>query len=228
MEPPPSMSAQDLQAARETVIAGFRPLAADDVVLGQYDGYRETEGIADDSATDTFAAARLWIDTERWRDVPFLLRTGKQLAASEQQVSLIFRAPEGPLRSAAGSRCDILTIKMAGSGQVSLQLLVKQPGEGSELQVATSELLLASLPDADPLPPYVRLIHDVICADRTLFTRPDGLGYAWDTIAPILANRPQLQPYQPGSWGPAAAAGLAGPDGWQLGRKDDDETSGSD
>ena len=82
MEPPLSMSAEDLQAARESVIAAFRPLGQDDVVLGQFDGYRETEGVADDSTTDTFVAARLWIDTDRWHGVPFLLRTGKQLAES--------------------------------------------------------------------------------------------------------------------------------------------------
>jgi len=99
MEPPLSMSADDLQAARESVIGAFRPLDPNEVVYGQYAGYRETEGIAADSTTDTFVAARLWVDTHRWQGVPFLLRTGKKLAVSAQRVSLVFRPAEGPLRS---------------------------------------------------------------------------------------------------------------------------------
>ena len=78
MEPPLSMGAEDLQDAREAVIAAFRPLDPSDVVLGQYATYRQTEGIAPDSTTDTYVAARLWIDTDRWRDVPFVLRTGQE------------------------------------------------------------------------------------------------------------------------------------------------------
>ena len=70
------------------MIACFRPLDPDEVVLGQYDGYRDVEGVADDSDTDTFIAARIWVDTDRWRGVPFLLRTGKRLAVSEQRVTL--------------------------------------------------------------------------------------------------------------------------------------------
>jgi glucose-6-phosphate 1-dehydrogenase len=217
MEPPVSMSAGDLQAAREGVIAAFRPLAKDDVVLGQYDGYLDTEGVAKDSTTDTFVAARLWIDTDRWRDVPFLLRTGKQLAESEQQVSLIFRAPDGPLGKAAPDLGNVLIIKLSGAGSISLRMVVKQPGADFSLTTADDEVSLASLPRADPLPPYVRLIHDVITGDRSLFTRPDGLGHAWDAITPILEDRPEVLPYAPGSWGPAAAAELAGDDGWLLG-----------
>jgi glucose-6-phosphate 1-dehydrogenase len=217
MEPPASMQAADLQAARESVIAAFRPLAKDDVVLGQVDGYRETEGIAADSTTDTFVAARLWIDTDRWRDVPFLLRTGKQLAASEQQVSLIFRGPEGPLSHAAPGLGNVLILRLSGSGSITQRLVVKQPGADFALTTTDGDISLESLPRADPLPPYVRLIHDVVIDDRSLFTRPDGLGHAWDAITGILEDRPDVLPYAPGSWGPAAADELASPDGWLLG-----------
>ncbi len=92
-----SLAAADLQAAREEVIAAFRPLDPAEVVLGQFDGYRDTEGVAPDSTTDTFVAARLWIDNARWRGVPFLLRTGKRLKASAQRISLIFGESNGPL-----------------------------------------------------------------------------------------------------------------------------------
>ena len=85
LEPPAEAQGPALQKARESVISAFRPLDPGEVVLGQFEGYKETDGVADDSTTDTFVAARLWVDTDRWRDVPFLLRTGKRMAASAQR-----------------------------------------------------------------------------------------------------------------------------------------------
>ncbi|BEP15157.1 glucose-6-phosphate dehydrogenase [Acidothermaceae bacterium B102] len=218
MEPPVSMSAEDLQTARESVIAAFRPLGPDDVVLGQFDGYRETEGVAADSTTDTFVAARLWIDTDRWHGVPFLLRTGKQLAKSQQQVSLIFRDPEdGPLHHQLPKVGNVLSVSVAGSGSVRLRVVVKEPGAEFSLTCAETELPLGAIAEGDPLPPYVKLIHDVVVGDRSLFTRPDGLASAWDTITPVLNARPDVQPYARGSWGPDKANELAAPDGWLVG-----------
>jgi len=85
MEPPASLGSLDLQDAREKVIRSFRPLETAEVVLGQFDGYRDVPGVAPRSSRDTFVAARLWIDNPRWRGVPFYLRTGKRLAASQQR-----------------------------------------------------------------------------------------------------------------------------------------------
>lgn len=219
MEPPTDLSADALQDARETVVGAFRPLAPEDVVLGQFDGYRGTEGIAAGSQTDTFVAARLWVDTDRWRGVPFLLRTGKQLAAGEQRVSLIFREPvDGPLSHQLPPTGNVLSISLAGAGSVGLRLVLKEPGAAYSLTTGTTDLALGSLRDADPLPPYVKLIHDVVLGDRSLFTRPDGLAATWATIAPVLDHRPQVQPYARGSWGPSAAAELAAPDGWLVGQ----------
>jgi glucose-6-phosphate 1-dehydrogenase len=218
MEPPRSMSAEDLQTARESVISAFRPFSPADVVLGQYEGYRDTQGVAADSTTDTFVAARLWIDTDRWRGVPFLLRTGKQLAASQQQVSLIFRDPEdGPLQHELPTVGNVLSVSVAGSGSVRLRVVVKEPGAEFTLTTAETELPLGAIQDGDPLPPYVKLIHDVIVGDRSLFTRPDGLASAWNAITPVLDDRPEILPYARGSWGPPAAIELADPDGWLIG-----------
>jgi glucose-6-phosphate 1-dehydrogenase len=97
METPVSMSAADRQNTREDVIARYRPLTPDDVVLGQYEGYRDVKGVAPDSRTDTFVAARSWVDTDRWNGVPFVLRTGKRMASSAQQVTLVLRDVAGPL-----------------------------------------------------------------------------------------------------------------------------------
>ncbi|MES2094876.1 MAG: glucose-6-phosphate dehydrogenase (NADP(+)) [Actinomycetota bacterium] len=219
MEPPPSMKPDELQAARESVIADFRPLSRDDVVLGQFEGYTDTEGISSDSTTNTFVAARLWIDNDRWRGVPFLLRTGKQLTRGAQQVSIIFRIPDdGPMRHVNPALGDVLTVTLAGSGAIDLRVVVKKPGPEFELVTGTTSLPLADVADADPLPPYVKLINDVLLGDRSLYTRPDGLGHAWDVIAPILDDPPTVVPYARGSWGPDAAAHIAEPDGWLLGQ----------
>jgi glucose-6-phosphate 1-dehydrogenase len=218
MEPPASLGAQDLQGARETVISSFRPLDPAEVVLGQFDGYREVTGIDPHSTRDTFVAARLWIDNDRWRGVPFYLRTGKRLAASAQRVSLILRDPPGPLSGQLPRDANVLCFSLAGDGEIDLSLVAKKPGPGLDLDVAHANIPLASLPGADPLPPYVRLIHDVLIGDRSLFTRPDGLAAVWDVAEPLLSSPPQVRPYAPGSWGPAEARDLIAPGHWLLGQ----------
>jgi glucose-6-phosphate 1-dehydrogenase len=217
MEPPASLSAADLQHARESVLAAFRPLAPEDVVLGQFEGYTDIDGVADDSQTDTFVAARLWVDTDRWRGVPFVLRTGKKLAASGQQVSLLLHKPDGPVTEVP-AHGNVVSLSLSGAGSLDLQLIAKEPGPVLALAEATTSLNLADVPGGDPLPPYVSLIHDVITGDRSLFTTSTGLSSAWATVQPLLDARPAVQPYPPGSWGPVAANELAGPCGWLLGQ----------
>ena len=218
MEPPATLGPLDLQSAREEVISCFRPLDPSEVVLGQFDGYRDVPGIAAGSTQDTYVAARLWIDNDRWRGVPFYLRTGKRLAASAQQVSLILREPSGPLAGQLPGDTNVLSFSLAGNGQIDLCLVAKKPGPALNLETAQTSLPLANLKDADPLPPYVRLIHDVLLGDRSLFTRPDGLAAVWDVAGPLLANPPRVAPYAQGSWGPAEARGLIAPGRWLLGQ----------
>jgi glucose-6-phosphate 1-dehydrogenase len=217
MEPPQSLSAEHLQAAREEVIGAFRPIDPDEVVLGQFDGYRDLEGVKKTSSTDTYVAARLWIDNDRWRGVPFLLRTGKRMAFSRQRVSVILDEPTGTLADLPKNG-NVLAFDLEGSGAIDLRLVAKRPGPSLDLDVADVGLQLAALPDGDPLPPYVRLIHDVLMGDRSLFTRPDGLEAVWTAATPLLKNPPTPLPYAPGSWGPKAAEELAAPDGWLLGQ----------
>lgn len=215
METPASNGAEDLAAAREEVIGAFRPLRKQDVVLGQFEGYRDVDGVADNSRTETFVAARLWIDTDRWSGVPFLLRTGKQLAQSRQQVSLVIRQPEAPIHELPALG-NVLTFDLAGTGALRLALVVKTPGPQATLETAHTDLKLATLPSALPLPPYVRLIHDVLMGDRSLFTRPDGLEHVWTVAEELISDKPVPRTYAPGSWGPSAADDLAAPTGWLL------------
>ena len=218
MEPPASLDAQDLQAARNEVISCFRPLDPQEVVLGQFDGYREVPGVDPHSNRDTFVAARLWIDNARWRHVPFYLRTGKRLAASKQRVTLILREPHGPLTGQLPRAGNVLSFSLAGDGEIDLLFVVKKPGPALDLDVARGVIPLASLHGADPLPPYVRLIHDVLLGDRSLFTRPDGLAAVWQVADPLLTSPPPVRGYQPGSWGPAEARELIAPGQWLLGQ----------
>jgi glucose-6-phosphate 1-dehydrogenase len=216
MEPPTSMAAGDLQAARESVIAAFRPLDPAEVVLGQYRSYRETEGVPDDSDTDTYVAARLWIDTDRWQGVPFLLRTGKMMPQSAQRVSLIFKPSDGPVHS-GGHNTNALIFDLKGNGAIEIQMTVKKPGPEPLPAASCSTLHLDNVSEGS-MTAYTSLIYDVFAGDRSLFTSSAGLQSAFEAFAPLLSeSRPEVQLYDDGSWGPAAAVGLTGDVGWLLG-----------
>lgn len=218
MEPPVKLDAPHLAAAREAVIARFRPLdPVRDVVLGQVEGYRDLDGVAGDSTTDTFVAARLWVDDDRWRGVPFLLRTGKQLAVSAQRVTLVLRTPDVLFGEPAGP--GRISLSLAGDGAIDITTTVKRPGPDLRLATGTASLALEDVSPGTPLSAYASLLHDVLAGDRTLFTTPEGLRAAWAAFAPLLGpDRPDPEPYEPGTWGPVRADALAGPDGWVLTR----------
>ena len=214
MEPPLSMGPDDLQSAREAVIAAFRPLDPAEVVLGQFASYRQTEGIAPDSTTDTYVAARLWIDTDRWRGVPFVLRTGKKMAASAQRVSLIFRPAEGPLRS-TGSFPNVVAFDLKGNGAIELEMTVKKPGPDPVPAESLARLNLENVAEGS-MPPYTSLLYDVLTGNRSLFTSSAGLAEAFRAFQPLLDFPPALETYEDGSWGPASADRLTDGLGWQL------------
>jgi glucose-6-phosphate 1-dehydrogenase len=225
MEPPKSLSAEEIAQARADAVKAFRPLTADDVVRGQFDGYRDLDQVADDSDTETFVAARMWVDTDRWRDVPFLMRTGKRMAESHQKISLVMRDPEGgPYRASTESEGDaaipvrgnVLRFDLAGNGALAISMNIEVPGARSELETQCTQIALQDV-KGDPLPPYVRLIHDILLGDRTLFTRPDGLEEVWHAAGAALDRSTPLYSYAPGSWGPTEALHLADPVGWEMG-----------
>ena len=211
---PSDPAAEDSGAAREHAIGSFRPLARDEVVLGQYEGYRKTDGVDPDSTVDTFVAARLWVDNERWQGVPFLLRTGKAMAESHQRVSIIYRRPAN---AAEGAAPAVLSFELSGDGAVALRLTAKKPGPGEGRGQATLSVPLTEF-GGKPLPAYSRLIHDVLRGERGQFTTAEGLRHVWQAASPLLADMPEVVPYEQHSWGPAAAAALADPTGgWLLG-----------
>jgi glucose-6-phosphate 1-dehydrogenase len=203
MEPPKSVDPAHIAEAREAVIGCFRPLTWDDVVVGQYDGYRDLPGIPSDSRTETFVAARLWVDNDRWRGVPFLLRTGKCLAESRQRVSVVFKQPTHTFGAVPKSG-NVVSFDLAGGGEISMSLVAKQPGPELMLGEAVAKLPLGEAFHTPSLPAYARLIHDVLLGDRSLFTRPDGLSHVWSVAGALLEDKPEPLPYRRGSWGPDA------------------------
>lgn len=216
MRTPKSLDAEHIAEAREEVIGCFRPLDPEEVVVGQYDGYLDIEGIPADSRTETFVAARMWVDNDRWRGVPFLLRTGKCMAESHQRVSIKFKEPAETL---GGMPCggNVLGFELSGDGEISLSLVTKQPGPTSELTTGAARLPLGKAFHTPSLPAYSRLIHDVLMGDRSLFTRPDGLRHVWEVAGALLEHKGEPEPYARGSWGPESAKALAGEEGWILG-----------
>jgi glucose-6-phosphate 1-dehydrogenase len=203
MEPPESADAEHIAEARQEVIGCFRPLTWDDAVVGQYEGYRDTNGIPADSRTETYVALRLWIDNDRWAEVPFLLRTGKCMPVSRQRVSVVFRTPAMAFGT-AGAAGNVISFELSGEGEIDLSLVAKRPGPDFSLAAAHVRLPLGEAFHTPSLPAYSRLIHDVLLGDRSLFTRPDGLAHVWTVAAGILENKPDPTPYPRGSWGPDA------------------------
>ncbi|WP_311210929.1 MULTISPECIES: glucose-6-phosphate dehydrogenase [unclassified Aeromicrobium] len=219
MERPDGIDADHLRDAKAAVFEAVQPLGPDDVVRGQYEGYTDEDGVDADSTTETFVAVRVHVDTDRWRGVPFLLRTGKAMAATRRTVTLFFRAPE-PLFESREDGDDRLVLELGEVPEVTASLNVKRPGPTFELERAAATLTLPDAEDEDadhrPLEAYERLLLDVMQGDQMLFTRGDEVDRLWQVITPVLEDPPPVQTYAQGSWGPQAALDLAGERGWHL------------
>ena len=224
MEPPSTLEQRPLIDEKQKVFESMRDLRAEDVVLGQYEGYREAEGVSADSQTDTFAALRLYIDNWRWDGVPFYLRTGKRMAASRQSVTLAFRRPPATMFRGVqrnGLERDHLTFELGGDGGVRFNFLAKQPGPTISLGRASMSFAYEQSFGSELIEAYERLLHDALMGDRTLFTRADGIGRTWEVVADILDHPPTVLPYAQESWGPQEALDLIRPRDWHLPCEDD-------
>nr|WP_300049457.1 glucose-6-phosphate dehydrogenase [uncultured Nocardioides sp.] len=222
LEDPGEWSADAVRRARAAVFADVRPLDPARVVLGQYDGYRDEEDVDEDSDVETFVALEAWVDNDRWRDVPFHLRTGKAMAETRRTVTLRFRAPDSTVFGGDGLRRDELVLELTDEAQIHVDLLGKRPGPEMELAQATMRLDLGEeLPHDEPLEAYERLLLDVLAGDHTLFAHADETRRLWEVCQPVLDDRPAPLPYDQESWGPAEALDLP-EGGWRLGSGDAD------
>ncbi len=222
MEPPPSLDARHLRAEKDKVFDSLRPVSPQHAVRGQYAGYRDEPGVAPGSDTETLAAVRVEIDNWRWKGVPFLLRSGKSMAASRQLVTLGFHEP--PLRMFrldhrdAHHRGNELAIDFADPGTVTIEFLAKEPG--AELSLGQAQLVFRyqdSFCEGNSLEGYERLILDAMLGDQALFTDAYGIERLWEVSTPLQEDPPRALPYPRGSWGPEAALHrLAAPYRWHM------------
>jgi glucose-6-phosphate 1-dehydrogenase len=218
MEPPLELAATELGDEKMKVFNAIRPLRPEDVVRGQYDGYRELKGVAPNSDVETYVAGRVFIDNWRWKGIPFYFRHGKRLPESRRVLTIVFNKPALMLFERTEGTTDSieanhLTFDFGDPGSISASFLAKDPGWELDLTEARMDFKYAG---DELLEAYERLIHDALIGDKTLFTRADAIERLWQVVQPVLDDPPPALPYKPGSWGPDAADALIAPCRWHL------------
>ncbi|MCU1399574.1 MAG: zwf [Acidimicrobiales bacterium] len=221
MEPPTALEPRAISEEKNKVFRSMRPIEPNQVVRGQYLGYRNEHGVAAESETETFIALKCEIDNWRWAGVPFFLRTGKRMAEGARIISIAFREPPKsmfPPGSGVGAHGpDHLTFDLADSSKLSLSFYGKRPGPGMKLDKLSLQFALHETGrEADVLEAYERLIHDAMSGDHTLFTTAEGIERLWELSTPLLQSPPPVRSYSPGSWGPNAIHQLVAPHAWRL------------
>ncbi len=224
MEPPSSFSARSVRNETVKVFEALKTLTPVDVerfvVRGQYIGstvcgqrvcgYREEEGVADDSKTETYLAVKLFIDNWRWAGVPFYVRTGKRLPARVTEVVIHFRQTPhrlfGQWRPGC-SDCNQLVVRIQPDEGILMKFNMKLPGSGFEMKTVNMDFHYADLSDVYAPEAYERLLLDSMLGDATLYARSDAVEACWEFVAPILdtwTERPdiKLYGYPAGMWGP--------------------------
>ncbi len=209
MEPPSGLTAEALRNEKFKLLDSIRPLSPEDVVRGQYSGYRKVRGVAADSSVETYVALRLRVDTWRWGGVPFFIRTGKCLPVTATEVLVELKTPPFNVFAERGKRhANHLRFRLGPDMSISLGARAKKPGEG---MVGEEVELYASHQSGGELPPYQRLIGDAAAGDPVLFAREDTVEAAWRVVDPALDQKEPPHPYRAGSWGPRAADALMQP-----------------
>jgi glucose-6-phosphate 1-dehydrogenase len=230
MEPPIDFTAESVRNEKVKVLRALHTPGPKSVVRGQYGrgfvegaevpAYREEAGVAPDSQTETYVAAKLYVDNWRWADTPFYVRMGKRMARRETTIAIQFkRAPHPPFEESAaeGLRPNVLLVHVQPDEGVSLAIGAKVPGQGMTIRTVHMDFLYGGafrtgMPEA-----YERLILDTLLGDSTLFTRGDEVEEQWLLVDAIVAawqrDRPGFPNYAAGTWGPPSADDLLHRDG---------------
>jgi glucose-6-phosphate 1-dehydrogenase len=204
MEAPVTSYPESLHDEQVKVFRNIRPLSPDDLVRGQYRGYRKEDGVAPNSTVETYAAVRLHIDSWRWDGVPFYIRAGKALPLTATEVTATLKRP--PLSRLAAGETNYLRFRLGPDVAIGLGARVKEPGE--EWKSEPTELTVVQKPEGDEMDAYERLLTDAMEGDRTLFARQDGVEAAWQIVQPILGDVTPVREYDKGTWGPPEADAL--------------------
>jgi glucose-6-phosphate 1-dehydrogenase len=217
MEPPAGSDPATLSNAKVALFKATLEADPAAYVRGQYDGYLKIDGVAPDSTTETYAALRLEIDNWRWSGVPFYIRAGKRLPVTQTELRLVFKDPPRLGFGLWGDRLaepDQLVVRL--DPYTGLRFVVDARRAGSmNPESITLDMEFAEEGGEGPTP-YEVLLHAAMVGQATRFTRQDGVEETWRIMQPLLDKPPEVHPYNPGSWGPAAADGLVAEcGGWQ-------------
>jgi glucose-6-phosphate 1-dehydrogenase len=210
MEPPARTDSESVRDEKVKVLKSVRALGPNDLVRGQFRGYREESGVARDSQVETFAALRLQIDSWRWQGVPIYLRAGKSLPVTCTEVVARLRTPPSVLYPS--SRQNYLRFRIGPVTETAVGLNVMDVNETGVGQ--TTELVASRHPGANERDAYERVLGDALVGDRTLFAREDYVEEAWRIVEPVLGTVTPVFAYEPGTWGPKEAAAITPPGGW--------------
>ncbi len=204
MDAPVGHEPQAMQTEKLRLFRAMRPLDPKDVVRGQFRGYRDEKGVAEDSQVETFAALRLHIDTWRWADVPFYIRAGKCLPISATEVMVNLKRPPLAIFDARTTMpTNYFRLRLSPEVVIGAGALVKRNGE--DLRGEAVELIARHHSQTEKSP-YERLLGDAIRGDTSLFTQDDSVEAAWRVVDPVLRDPLPVVQYEPGSWGPEVAA----------------------
>ncbi len=204
MEPPVNVGGEALRDEKVKVLKAIRPLSSEDLVRGQFAGYRREEGVSPNSHVETFAALRLRIDSWRWGGVPFYLRAGKSLPVTATEVVVEMRQPPARVFGPMGGpdQPNYLRFRLGPETAIALGAHAKRPGPG--MQGRDVELFVDQR-DKDEAEAYERLIGAALIGDTSLFARQDEVESAWAVVDPVLSVDSVPHEYTPGTWGPKAA-----------------------
>lgn len=216
MEPPSGGADPDpIRDKKLDLFKGIPPVDPSRYVRGQYDGYRDVEGVAPDSETETFCAMQLAVENWRWSGVPFYLRAGKCMEAKVTELRVIFNSP--PAIEIAGSatpKADEVIIRIDPDGGAAFLVEAKQPGADVLRMIHLEMLFQKELGDQPG--PYERLLGDALKGDPGHFAREDHVEETWRIVQPLLDDPSPVEPYKPGGWGPEGAFHLpVGHGGWR-------------
>jgi len=216
MEAPSSMYPEAVRDEQAKVLRTIRPISVDDMVRGQFRGYRDEPGVAPDSYMATYAALRLHVDSWRWQGVPFYVRAGKCLAKTVTEVTIeLHNPPQVVFQEVLPSVGNTMRFRLSPEVSISIGARAKQPGEG--MRGRPVELSVVERPAEGRMDPYERLLGDAMAGDPTLFARQDVVEAAWAIVDPVLHGPSPMYEYEPGTWGPQESDRLvAGVGGWNI------------
>jgi len=213
MEPPAGSDSESIRDEKVKALKSIKCLQPNDVVRGQYRGYRTEKGVSATSNVETFAAMKLELTSWRWQGVPFLVRAGKRMPVTCAEVQVRFRQPPAVYASTAPP-ANVFRFRISPDVVIALSSQVLCDGE--KMAGKTQELLATECHNGSRMGDYERLLTDAMRGDATLFARQDAVEQSWRIVDPIVTTQGQPLEYAPGSWGPEAAAALAsGLGGWQ-------------